>query len=124
MRAGQPLNRAGGSWSNSAKEASNRKVPFPHFYVDYAGGIFASSIAWWIILGGAELDANFVRRRASLSLLSAHLPFAFLSRSARRLQARSSSGGQTERRWAGEAGAGRVTGKWQAKRVQHRRAQH
>ena len=31
-----------GSWSNSAKEAGKRRVPFPHFYQDYAYGILCT----------------------------------------------------------------------------------
>ena len=46
-----------GSWSNTAKMADNRNVPFPHFYTDYAFAIFCSSIAWWIVLGSGEMGS-------------------------------------------------------------------
>ena len=45
-----------GSWSNSAKEAEKRSVPFPHFYTDYVFAIFVSSIVYWVLLADAEMD--------------------------------------------------------------------
>jgi hypothetical protein len=46
-----------GSWSNAAKEATGRGVPFPHFYVDWSVGAFVTAVTCWLAMGGAELEA-------------------------------------------------------------------
>eukprot|EP01051_Picozoa_sp_SAG22_P001031 SAG22_NODE_35_length_27276_cov_20.395849_19_plen_361_part_00 len=62
-----------GSWSNSAKKSGEEKVPFPHFYIDYAFGIFASAVAAWVVLGGAQLDSGFAGEPVQLHRVLAGL---------------------------------------------------
>eukprot|EP01052_Picozoa_sp_SAG31_P064110 SAG31_NODE_22986_length_513_cov_4.729469_1_plen_83_part_10 len=40
-----------GSWSNTAKEAGLRGVPFAHFYTDWACSCVLTALAAWVTLG-------------------------------------------------------------------------
>jgi len=73
-----------GSWSNSAKEAEARKIPFAHFYIDYVTALFLTALLIWATLGGAELtaganepdgDANAISHYRVLSALAAGAVF-------------------------------------------------
>ena len=44
-----------GSWSNTAKEARLRGVPFAHFYTNWAFACFSTALLAWVALGGARV---------------------------------------------------------------------